>query len=116
MGCLCCVSGRLKSYNTISPRAVNMTKLAGQLKVPGDKSITHRALIFSALAKGRCELRGSSPAGDCLNTARCLQRLGISFEPTLDGDSLPSNIEIISPGLDNMRGPSSILDAGNSGT
>lgn len=88
-----------------------MRRLTGTLRVPGDKSITHRALIFSALAKGECTVTGLSPAQDCANSARCLQQLGFEISST-GSDAL----RIVSPGLTGFNAPERTLDAGNSGT
>jgi 3-phosphoshikimate 1-carboxyvinyltransferase len=88
-----------------------MAKLSGQLQVPGDKSISHRALIFSALARGECIVTGLSPAADCASTAFCLRNVGLTIAHLSDGQ-----VRIESPGLGNLTAPAGILDAGNSGT
>lgn len=85
--------------------------LTGKLRVPGDKSITHRAILFSALTSGRCTVRGASPARDCANSAQCLQQLGFTVS-----QPAPDELLIDSPGLAKLRPPSQTLDAGNSGT
>ena len=56
----------------IAPREA----LQGSIQVPGDKSISHRALILSALAAGRSRISNFLPSADCLATARCLEALG----------------------------------------
>lgn len=103
--------------------------LKGTIVAPGDKSISHRALIFSALTKGRLEVRGFSPAEDCLSTVRCLSALGLkaSFVGAAssglgDGDSRATGagdnttIIIESGGLESLQEAQQVLDAGNSGT
>ena len=90
---------------------MGVKRLSGILKVPGDKSISHRALVFSVLSRGKCRVSGLSPARDCLNTADCLQKLGLAFER-----SSADCLEIVSPGVFALSAPSTTLDAGNSGT
>ncbi|HEY0147678.1 MAG TPA: 3-phosphoshikimate 1-carboxyvinyltransferase [Allosphingosinicella sp.] len=84
--------------------------LRGTGAVPGDKSISHRALIFCALARGRSEIAGLSGGGDVLSTARALQALGATIERraerwTVDG-----------VGTGALLQPREALDMGNSGT
>jgi 3-phosphoshikimate 1-carboxyvinyltransferase len=103
--------------------------LKGVLAVPGDKSISHRALIFSALSKGRSEVHQLSPAEDCQSSLQCLSKLGLKFRkiekpakitevPGSHGsdDNDSASWEIISPGLDALKEPQETLYAGNSGT
>jgi 3-phosphoshikimate 1-carboxyvinyltransferase len=81
-------------------------KLDGEIRVPGDKSISHRALILGSIATGRSRLRGLSPGADVQSTRRCMQELGAELEgATLEGGGLH--------GLHRASGP---LDCGNSGT
>ncbi|TMB25684.1 MAG: hypothetical protein E6J62_21240 [Deltaproteobacteria bacterium] len=62
-------------------------KLRGEdLRVPGDKSISHRALLFASLAEGESRIAGLAPGGDVRSTARCLAQLGV---PLLRGDGTP---------------------------
>src|SRR5439155_15117271 len=56
------------------------------VRVPGDKSISHRALLFAALADGESRIAGLAPGGDVRSTARCLAQLGV---PLLRGDGTP---------------------------
>lgn len=84
--------------------------LRGELTVPGDKSISHRAVMFGALAQGMTEVRHFLKGADCLSTIDCFRRLGIRIEET-DGVLL-----IHGKGLDGLVSPTDILDAGNSGT
>jgi 3-phosphoshikimate 1-carboxyvinyltransferase len=82
----------------------------GRLRVPGDKSISHRYALLAALAVGRSELRNYAPGADCRSTLSCLRALGVEV---LDQDD---NVSIQGRGLEPLRSPSSALDAGNSGT
>lgn len=79
--------------------------------MPGDKSISHRALIFPLLAQGDCHVTRLSPAADCQSTIACLRALGVTIEATGD-----SSYMIRSPGLNGLTPPKQVLDAGNSGT
>ncbi|MBX5492086.1 MAG: 3-phosphoshikimate 1-carboxyvinyltransferase, partial [Chloroflexi bacterium] len=64
------------------PRAVAPARrLAGDLRVPGDKSISHRALLLNALAEGTARVRGLGLGADVLSTERCLRALGVVIEP-----------------------------------
>jgi 3-phosphoshikimate 1-carboxyvinyltransferase len=83
----------------------------GSVRVPGDKSITHRALILGALAAGRSHVRGALVSLDTESTAECLRRLGIDI-PDLNAD------EFVIPGRGRrgMYEPRERLDCGNSGT
>src|SRR4029453_13123874 len=87
-------------------------RLKGHIKVPGDKSISHRALLFSVLTRGISTVTGLSPADDCARTVRCLSGLGLTFETRPPANSLLIN----SPGLSGLTSPTGTLDAGNSGT
>jgi 3-phosphoshikimate 1-carboxyvinyltransferase len=84
--------------------------LQGTVQVPGDKSISHRALILGALAEGRTEISGLLESEDILCTARALQALGAGVEKR-DGDWI-----VTGAGLGGLIEPAAPLDFGNSGT
>lgn len=88
--------------------------LKGSLKVPGDKSISHRALIFSLLAEGDCSIEHLSPAQDCQSTIDCLRALGVQVK--CPGEPGSQHYVVSSPSLRNLQPPANVLDAGNSGT
>lgn len=88
----------------------SVKKLRGEVRVPGDKSISHRAVMFGALAKGKTEITGFLRGADCLSTISCFRKLGISIEETSD------RIIVHGKGLHGLSAPSDTLDAGNSGT
>jgi 3-phosphoshikimate 1-carboxyvinyltransferase len=88
--------------------------LSGAVKLPGDKSISHRYAILAALARGRSEIENYSPAADCASTLECLERLGAKVE-RLGGNGVPQ-MAVTGAGLDGWRRPRRALDAGNSGT
>lgn len=87
----------------------------GQVQPPGDKSISHRYALLSALARGQSTIRGYSTGGDCASTLACLRGLGVRIEQTgRDADGLQLVVE--GRGLGGLTPPSSMLDAGNSGS
>lgn len=85
-------------------------RIRGTVSVPGDKSISHRALMIAALADGVSEIKGLSTAADPSSTLSCLQALGVEFKQ--DGKLL----KITGKGLRGLCQPKTALDAGNSGT
>jgi 3-phosphoshikimate 1-carboxyvinyltransferase len=85
-------------------------KVHGTVRVPGDKSISHRALMFSALAQGTSRVRGILRSADVESTAGVLRALGAEVPPL--GDA----IAVRGRGLRGLRAPASDLDCGNSGT
>ena len=85
--------------------------LKGSITVPGDKSISHRAVMFGALAEGLTEVEGFLPGADCLSTIDCFRRMGISIE-----EQDAARLLIHGKGLHGLKKPADILDTGNSGT
>lgn len=84
--------------------------LKGRLRVPGDKSISHRAIMFSALAEGSTVIEGFLPSADCLSTMAVFQSLGVSIER--EGERL----RVFGKGLRGLQEAKEALDCGNSGT
>lgn len=84
--------------------------LRGELTIPGDKSISHRAVMFGSLAKGTTEITNFLQGADCLSTISCFQKMGIEIENT------QSRILVHGKGLHGLKAPSQILNCGNSGT
>jgi 3-phosphoshikimate 1-carboxyvinyltransferase len=88
-------------------------QVSGDVRVPGDKSITHRALMLAALAEGESRLRGLLPGADCRSTAAVLRALGCEVpDPPADG----GEIVVRGRGIGGWRAPDGVLDCGNSGT
>jgi len=85
--------------------------LVGSVSVPGDKSISHRAAILSAVAEGVAGIEGFLEADDCVRTADALRALGVYIDPL--GTDV---IEVHGAGLDGLEAPERPLDMGNSGT
>ena len=86
------------------------TGLTGEIQVPGDKSISHRAIMFSSIANGVTTVENFLDGEDCLSTINCFQSLGVTIEQ--DG----SNVTVYGNGLEGLQEPNEILDVGNSGT
>ena len=85
--------------------------LTGKIRVPGDKSVSHRSVMFSAIAKGKARVRNFLEAADCLSTAACMRALGAGVERQAGGSLLVTGV-----GLHGLQEPQGVLDAGNSGT
>ncbi len=86
--------------------------LRGVVQVPGDKSISHRALLFGAIAEGTTRITGLLPAEDPLSTAACLRAMGVTISAIEAGQL----VSVEGVGLDGLREPEDVLDCGNSGT
>ncbi|MGA9854274.1 MAG: 3-phosphoshikimate 1-carboxyvinyltransferase [Gammaproteobacteria bacterium] len=86
-------------------------QLTGRIRVPGDKSICHRALLLGALAKDATHISNFLESTDCLATLHCLQMLGVKIEKTLRG-----GVAIEGVGVHGLRAPIHELNCGNSGT
>jgi 3-phosphoshikimate 1-carboxyvinyltransferase len=92
----------------ISRKAQN---LKGRITVPGDKSMSHRALMFGAVAIGQTRITGLLEAGDVINTAKAMAALGAKTERTPKGEWLVQGV-----GIAGLQSPQGDLDFGNSGT
>ncbi|MBE5992157.1 MAG: 3-phosphoshikimate 1-carboxyvinyltransferase [Paenibacillaceae bacterium] len=84
--------------------------LRGELSIPGDKSISHRSIMFGSLAMGTTEITNFLQGADCLSTIACFEKMGIGIEN--NGDS----VIVHGNGLFGLKKPDTILDCGNSGT
>jgi 3-phosphoshikimate 1-carboxyvinyltransferase len=89
-------------------------RVAGRVRVPGDKSISHRYAMLAALADGSSTIHGYLPGADCLSTLDCLHALGVAIRRRPAGTALDVAIE--GRGLNGLTAPATPLDAGNSGT
>lgn len=86
-------------------------QLKGELTLPGDKSITHRAIILGSLTDGVTEITGALRSHDCRDTAKAFRSMGVAIEETDDG-----RLQIQGVGLYGLKEPAEVLDLGNSGT
>ena len=87
-------------------------KLNGEIKVPGDKSISHRAIIFGSIAKGETIVHNILLSEDTLRTIECFREMGVH----IDVDEKTNKVRIIGNGIYSLKMPSKALDCGNSGT
>ena len=86
--------------------------LRGEIRVPGDKSISHRAVMFGALSEGITEASHFLMSADCLSTISCFEKMGIR----VDVDSDTETVTVHGQGLHSLSKPQELLYAGNSGT
>ncbi len=88
----------------------NINGLQGEIAVPGDKSVSHRAVMFGAIADGKTTIHNFLPGEDCLSTIDCFQKMGVSI--VQKGEY----VEVEGKGISGLEEPSEILNVGNSGT
>lgn len=88
-----------------------MGAFEGTVSVPGDKSISHRAVLLSSLARGESRIRGFLPAEDTRRTVAMMRALGVGIE-----ERGPTELRVAGAGMRGLSEPEDILDAGNSGT
>ena len=84
--------------------------LKGEIRVPGDKSISHRAVMFGSIAEGLTEIHNFLQGADCLSTIACFEKMGIDIE------NKGGQVLVHGRGLHGLKAPREILDCGNSGT
>lgn len=87
-----------------------LKKLTGHVVIPGDKSISHRSVMFGAIANGVTTVTNFLPGDDCLSTISCFRKLGVKIEEKDDELCIYGN------GFDGLCEPNEVLDVGNSGT
>ena len=87
-----------------------MGALKGEVQIPGDKSISHRAVMLGSIARGTTEISHFLSGADCLSTIHCFQKMGIEIEQSKD------LVLVHGRGLRGLKAPRGILDTGNSGT
>src|SRR4051794_10426886 len=85
-------------------------RISGTVRLPGDKSISHRAAMLTALANGRSVIDGFASSADCASTLGCLQALGVRISRN-DG-----SVVVEGAGLHGLRHSPGVLDCGNSGS
>src|SRR5581483_11104862 len=93
-------------YQKIAPAA----RVTGSICLPGDKSVSHRYSMISAIAEGASRIRNYSTGADCHSTLGCMRALGIEIEEN------GTEVVVHGRGLDGLRAPAMDLDAGNSGS
>lgn len=91
-------------------KLTKVSRLHGEVTVPGDKSISHRSVMFGSIAKGTTEIHNFLEGADCLSTISCFRNMGIDIEKK-------NGIVIVhGNGLRGLKAPNCVLDCGNSGT
>jgi 3-phosphoshikimate 1-carboxyvinyltransferase len=88
----------------------NIKSLYGELEIPGDKSISHRSVMFGSIAHGETRVTNFLPGDDCLSTISCFRKLGVRIEER------GNELFIFGKGFEGLKEPEEILDVGNSGT
>jgi len=88
----------------------NVSRLTGELLIPGDKSISHRSVMFGAIANGETTITNFLPGDDCLSTIACFRKLGVVI------DEEGNQLRIHGNGFEGLKEPAEVLDVGNSGT
>ncbi|WP_420808749.1 3-phosphoshikimate 1-carboxyvinyltransferase [Bacillus salacetis] len=89
---------------------INSKGLRGNINVPGDKSVSHRSIMFGAIAEGLTVIHNFLRADDCLSTMACFKKMGVNIQD--DGDK----VVVHGKGWNGLVEPETILDVGNSGT
>jgi 3-phosphoshikimate 1-carboxyvinyltransferase len=84
--------------------------LKGSIEIPGDKSISHRSVMFGSIAQGITKVKNFLPGDDCLSTISCFRKLGVIIEENDEGLTIYGN------GFEGLKEPNELLDVGNSGT
>ena len=91
--------------------------LRGEIIAPGDKSVSHRAIMFNALSNtGTARITNFSPGADCTSTVEIMRALGVEISREAGKPGIGDSLNVKGVGLNGLQEPSSILDAGNSGT
>jgi 3-phosphoshikimate 1-carboxyvinyltransferase len=104
----------VKNNKTMSKIIINPAKrLRGEITVPGDKSISHRAVMLGSLARGETYIKGFLPGEDCLCTVNALKQMGVQIRAL---NHNPHSLLVEGKGLHGLTSPRNILYLGNSGT
>ncbi len=88
----------------------DIQSLRGEIAIPGDKSVSHRSIMFGALAEGETVVTNFLPGADCLSTIACFQKMGVSIEQN------GKQVRVVGKGFNGLIEPDEVLDVGNSGT
>jgi len=88
----------------------NARSLKGEITIPGDKSISHRSIMFASLSKGLSEIDNFLTGADCLSTISCFKQMGVDINLS------DKHVTVVGNGIHGLKKPDQILDCGNSGT
>ncbi|TKB45914.1 3-phosphoshikimate 1-carboxyvinyltransferase [Thalassotalea mangrovi] len=86
--------------------------VSGDIRIPGDKSISHRSIMFASLAEGTSHIYGFLPGQDCLATMNAFKAMGVNIE----GPDEQNNVVVHGVGMHGLKAPEQAIDVGNSGT
>ena len=100
----------IRYHRSLEQRIPPARRLSGEVLLPGDKSVSHRYAMLSAIAEGSSQLHNYSSGADCLSTLACLRSLGVEWTKK------ENTVEIQGRGLNGLQAPTGMLDAGNSGS
>jgi 3-phosphoshikimate 1-carboxyvinyltransferase len=101
-----------QSTNSLCFKASSTEQVSGEIIVPGDKSVSHRSIMFGSLANGTTHISGFLPGNDCLATMNAFKAMGIEIE----GPDENNNVVVYGKGLNGLTAPKEVLNIGNSGT
>ena len=91
-------------------------RLAGEIIAPGDKSVSHRAVMLNSIAEGKATVTNFSPGDDCTSTMGIMRALGVNIERSTSDDGSGDTLVVEGAGANGLREAEDVLDAGNSGT
>ncbi len=91
-------------------------RLAGEIVAPGDKSVSHRAVMLNSIGEGNAVVTNFSPGDDCSSTMRIMMALGVEIRRTSAGEDAGDTLVVKGAGINGLRKADKVLDAGNSGT
>ena len=91
-------------------------RLAGEIVAPGDKSVSHRAVMLNSIAEGQATVRNFSPGDDCTSTMGIMRALGVNIERETASENAGDTLVVHGAGSGGLREADDVLDAGNSGT
>ncbi len=91
-------------------------RLVGEVVAPGDKSVSHRAVMLNSIGEGQARVRNFSPGDDCTSTMIIMRALGVNIDRASADDDSGDTLVIEGAGADGLREAEDVLDAGNSGT
>ena len=96
-------------------RVKKAKRFGGEVSVPGDTSISHRAVMLASISNGRCRIEGFLPSEDCISTLEAMRTLGVQIDILEENSFGPNELMVHGAGL-NLTEPNSDIDCGNSGT
>lgn len=102
----------MSNQTTLTFKASASDAINGDITIPGDKSISHRSIMFGSMADGVTHISGFLPGEDCLATMKAFKAMGV----TIEGPDANNNVTVYGKGIDGLQAPTEALNVGNSGT